>query len=60
MSDPKQKAQEVFFHHWFDLYNKLPKQAQQNALDEVDKKIIFDPENAIYWSEVRRSLLATL
>jgi len=60
MSDPKQKAQEIYFHHWFEIYSKLAKQAQLNALDEIDKKIIFDPDNSTYWSEVKKNLLLIL
>jgi hypothetical protein len=60
MTDAKQKAQEIYFHHWFEIYSKLAKQAQLNALDEIDKKRIFDPENSTYWSEVKKNLLLIL
>ena len=40
MNDPKQKAQEIFFLHWFETYSKLAELSRSKALDEVDKKII--------------------
>lgn len=60
MTDSKQKAQEIFFHHWFDTYNRLAEMSRSKALDEVDKKIITDYTNATYWQEVKKHLLTFL
>lgn len=57
MTDPKQKAQEIFFLHWFDTYSKLSNISRMKALDEVDKKIISDYTNSTYWQEVKKHLL---
>jgi len=57
MTDPKQKAQEIFFQHWFETYSKLGEQSRSKALDEVDKKLISDYTNATYWQEVKKVLL---
>lgn len=57
MSDPKQKAQEIFFLHWFETYSKLAELSRSKALDEIDKKIINDYENATYWQAVKKHLL---
>ena len=57
MTEPKQKAQEIFFQQWFETYSKLAEQSRAKALDEVDKKIITDYSNATYWQEVKKHLL---
>lgn len=57
MSDPKHKAQEIFFLHWFETYSKLAELSRSKALDEIDKKIINDYTNATYWQEVKKHLL---
>ena len=57
MSDPKHKAQEIYFLHWFETYSKLAEQSRSKALDEIDKKIINDYTNATYWQEVKKHLL---
>jgi len=58
MTDPKQKALEIYFQHWLEIYSKLARQAQREALDELDNKIIFDAENSTYWTEVKKNLLS--
>lgn len=60
MSDTKEKAQEIFFVHWFETYSNLANLSRSKALDEVDKKIISDFENVTYWQEVKKHLLTFL
>ena len=57
MTEPKQKAQDIFFQQWFETYSKLAELSRSKALDEVDKKIITDYPNATYWQEVKKHLL---
>lgn len=57
MIDPKQKAQEIFFLHWFETYSKLAELSRSKALDDIDKKIITDYTNSSYWQEVKKVLL---
>lgn len=56
MTNPKEKASELFFLNWFSNYELLHKKTYNDTLDYLDKKIVQDKDNSNYWNEVKKSL----
>lgn len=56
MTNPKEKASELFFLNWFSNYELLHKKTYNDTLDYLDKKIVQDKDNSSYWMEVKKSL----
>ncbi len=56
MTNPKDKASELFFHYWFNNYNLLNQKTYNETLDYIDRMIVQDKEQSKYWHDVKKSL----
>lgn len=56
MTNPKDKASELFFHYWFTNYGMLHKKTYNETLDYIDRMIVQEKEQSKYWQDVKKSL----